>query len=70
LRFFGLTSSSSSTRDRFKLSVSFNGFTADSFNELFTVSVASTKLPSLASVSLEVLADVLSAGTLVDTFAD
>jgi len=70
LRFFGLTSSSSSTIDRFKLSVSFNGFTADSFDELFTVSIVSTEPPSLDSVSLEVLADVLSAGALVDTFAD
>jgi len=70
LRFFGLTSSSSSTMGRFKLSVSFNGFTVDSFDELFTVSVASTEPPSLDSVSLEVLADVLSAVALVDTFAD
>lgn len=67
--FFGLTSSSSSTRGRFKLSASFNGFVNDSFNELFTVSVASPDPPSLDSLSLEVLADVLSAGALVDTFA-
>jgi len=70
LRFFGLTSSSSSTRGRFKLSVSFNGLTVDSFDEVLIESVASPEPPSLDSVSLEVLADVLSAGALDDTFAD
>lgn len=71
MRFLGLTSSSSSINGRFKLSVSFEVFKADSFDELFTVSAVSLEpLDSLDSVSLELPADVLSAGALVVVLVD
>jgi len=69
LRFFGFTSSSSSssTEGRFKLSVSFAAFTVDSFG-LFEVSVPSLVLPSLGSVSLATPVGVLSTDALDDVF--
>lgn len=71
MRFFGLPSSSSSTNGRFKLSVSFVTFTVKSFwGKLLTVSATSPELPSLDSVSLTVLEDVLSTGALLDVFDD
>lgn len=72
MRFLGLISSSSSfsTEGRFKLSASFVAFVANSFDELFTVSVASPVLPSLDSVSLPDPTDVPSTDALVDAFED